>query len=89
MLVGSAELLLGKGSTLPEVVRKVQGGYLELGQGFDEVSASNPPTGGGQGRRSHPSKMGGKGKQIRKTQAEPQWIVAQRLLSALTIPGFS
>ena len=25
--------------------------------------------------------------QIRKTQAEPQWIVAQRLLSALTIPG--
>ena len=26
--------------------------------------------------------------QIRKTQAEPQWIVAQRLLSALTIPGF-
>ena len=27
--------------------------------------------------------------QIRKTQAEPQWIVAQRLLSALTIPGFS
>ena len=24
--------------------------------------------------------------QIRKTQAEPQWIVAQRLLSALTIP---
>ena len=68
---------------------KRQGGYLELGQGFDEVSASNPPTGGGQGRRSHPSKMGGKGKQIRKTQAEPQWIVAQRLLSALTIPGFS
>ena len=29
------------------------------------------------------------GKQIRKTQDEPQWIVAQRLLSALTIPGFS
>ena len=27
--------------------------------------------------------------QIRKTQDEPQWIVAQRLLSALTIPGFS
>ena len=27
--------------------------------------------------------------QIRKTQAEPQWIVAQRLLSALTIPGFT
>ena len=26
--------------------------------------------------------------QIEKTQAEPQWIVAQRLLSALTIPGF-
>ena len=23
-----------------------------------------------------------------KTQDEPQWIVAQRLLSALTIPGF-
>ena len=36
----------------------------------------------------------GKGKrrvveQIEKTQAEPQWIVAQRLLSALTIPGFT
>ena len=27
--------------------------------------------------------------QIKKTQAEPQWIVAQRLLSALTIPGFT
>ena len=27
--------------------------------------------------------------QIRKTQDEPQWIVAQRLLSTLTIPGFS
>ena len=27
--------------------------------------------------------------QIKKTQDEPQWIVAQRLLSALTIPGFS
>ena len=27
--------------------------------------------------------------QIRKTQAEPPWIVAQRLLSALTIPGFT
>ena len=27
--------------------------------------------------------------QIRKTQDEPQWIVAQGLLSALTIPGFS
>ena len=26
--------------------------------------------------------------QIRKTQDEPQWIVAQRLLSALTVPGF-
>ena len=26
--------------------------------------------------------------QISKTQDEPQWIVAQRLLSALTIPGF-
>ena len=26
--------------------------------------------------------------QIRKTQDEPQWIVAQRLLSTLTIPGF-
>ena len=25
--------------------------------------------------------------QIERTQAEPQWIVAQRLLSALTIPG--
>ena len=31
----------------------------------------------------------GGGIQIRKTQDEPQWIVAQRLLSALTIPGFS
>ena len=29
------------------------------------------------------------GKQIRKAQDESQWIVAQRLLSALTIPGFS
>ena len=28
-------------------------------------------------------------KQIKKTQDELQWIVAQRLLSALTIPGFS
>ena len=27
--------------------------------------------------------------QIKKTQDEPQWIVAQRLLSALTIPGFN
>ena len=27
--------------------------------------------------------------QTRKTQDELQWIVAQRLLSALTIPGFS
>lgn len=27
-------------------------------------------------------------KQIRETQEKPQWIVAQRLLSALTIPGF-
>ena len=27
--------------------------------------------------------------QIKKTQDEPQWIVAQRLLSALTIPGFT
>ena len=38
------------------------------------------------------SLMGKKGcmvEQIRKTQDEPQWIVAQRLLSALTIPGFS
>ena len=26
--------------------------------------------------------------QIKQTQDEPQWIVAQRLLSALTIPGF-
>ena len=31
---------------------------------------------------------GGECEQIRKTQDEPQWIVAQRLLSALTIPGF-
>ncbi len=30
-----------------------------------------------------------RGKQIKKTQDELQWIVAQRLLSALTIPGFS
>ena len=29
------------------------------------------------------------GEQIRKTQDKPQWIVAQGLLSALTIPGFS
>ena len=28
------------------------------------------------------------GEQTRKTQGELQWIVAQRLLSALTIPGF-
>ena len=28
------------------------------------------------------------GPQIEQTQDEPQWIVAQRLLSALTIPGF-
>jgi acyl CoA:acetate/3-ketoacid CoA transferase beta subunit len=28
------------------------------------------------------------GEQINKTQDELQWIVAQRLLSALTIPGF-
>ena len=28
-------------------------------------------------------------KQIKQTQDEPQWIVAQRLLSALTIPGFN
>ena len=28
-------------------------------------------------------------RQIKKTQDELQWIVAQRLLSALTIPGFS
>ena len=33
--------------------------------------------------------LGGGCEQIRKTQDEPQWIVAQRLLSALTIPGFS
>ena len=30
-----------------------------------------------------------KGEQIRTTWDELQWIVAQRLLSALTIPGFS
>ena len=30
-----------------------------------------------------------RGKQIKKTQDELQWIVAQRLLSALTIPGFT
>ena len=35
------------------------------------------------------TKKRGEGKQIRKTQDEPQWIVAQRLLSALTIPRFS
>ena len=34
-------------------------------------------------------KEGGGSEQIRKTQDEPQWIVAQGLLSALTIPGFS
>ena len=28
-------------------------------------------------------------KQIKQTQDEPQWIVAQRLLSALTIPVLS
>ena len=28
-------------------------------------------------------------KQIEQAQDEPQWIVAQRLLSTLTIPGFS
>ena len=28
-------------------------------------------------------------RQIKKTQDELQWIVAQRLLSALTIPGFN
>ena len=27
--------------------------------------------------------------QTRKTQDEPQWIVSQRLLSTLTIPGFN
>ena len=31
----------------------------------------------------------GRGEQIRKTQDKPQWVVAQGLLSALTIPGFS
>ena len=30
-----------------------------------------------------------KERQIKKTQDELQWIVAQRLLSALTIPGFN
>ena len=30
-----------------------------------------------------------RGEHTRKTQDELQWIVAQRLLSALTIPGFS
>ena len=40
------------------------------------------------------SGVGRKGKERRrmtdrKTQDEPQWIVAQRLLSALTIPGFN
>ena len=30
-----------------------------------------------------------KERQIKKTQDEHQWIVAQRLLSTLTIPGFS
>ena len=28
-------------------------------------------------------------KQIKQTQDEPQWIVAQRIFPALTIPGFS
>ena len=31
----------------------------------------------------------GRREQTQKTQDELQWIVAQRLLSALTIPGFS
>ena len=39
---------------------------------------------GGEG-----GKEGGGSEQIRKTQDEPQWIVAQGLLSALTIPGFN
>ena len=30
-----------------------------------------------------------KGMKIKQTQDEPQWIVALRLLSTLTIPGFS
>ena len=33
--------------------------------------------------------IGRQERQIKKTQDELQWIVAQRLLSALTIPGFS
>ena len=33
--------------------------------------------------------IGRQERQIKKTQHELQWIVAQRLLSALTIPGFS
>ena len=37
----------------------------------------------------HDAQRGAKREQIRKTQDEPQWIVAQRRLSARTIPGFS
>jgi hypothetical protein len=44
-------------------------------------------SGGEEWKRREEEKSGYE--QIRKTQDEPQWIVAQRLLSALTIPGFS
>ena len=40
------------------------------------------------GEREEGGEEGGS-EQIRKTQDEPQWIVALGLLSALTIPGFS
>ena len=43
-------------------------------------------SGGEEWKRREEEKSGYE--QIRKTQDEPQWIVAQRLLSALTIPGF-
>ena len=35
------------------------------------------------------AQAGARQKQIKQTQDEPQWVVAQRLLSALTIPGLS
>ena len=38
---------------------------------------------------SRPGRARQRAPQIKKTQDELQWIVAQRLLSALTIPGFS
>ena len=42
-----------------------------------------------QGTRNRAEHHRHRRRQIKKTQDELQWIVAQRLLSALTIPGFS